>query len=71
MKPTKLTKKIARRTPGLKGLASRLDTLVIDNGVLQLEKGNLEAELREVTQLSNSPREFLAKPLAKSPRIIL
>lgn len=54
-------KRVSQKIPGLKTLLKEKQRLYTDNGVLQLEKGQLEADLREAQSIADSPRDFLAR----------
>ena len=58
-------KRASLRIPGLKTILAEKQRLFVDNGVLQLEKGQLEADVREMTALADSPRDFLARHYIK------
>ncbi len=53
-------KKAGRKIPAVKKLIQELDNLRIDKGILQLQKGNLEADVRGLNALAQSPRNFLS-----------
>jgi SAM-dependent methyltransferase len=55
-----IVKKIAYKAPLIKRILDENHNLVTDNGVLQLQKGQLEAEVREQKAIVQSPRDFLA-----------
>lgn len=56
-----LKRTIARRMPGVGKLIQERDNLHHDKGVLQLEKGNLEADIRELKATTENPRAYLAQ----------
>lgn len=57
----KIIKKIGSKTPVLHTLLQHRSELVHDNGILQLEKGYLEADIRELLSITENPRNFLAQ----------
>ncbi|MGH7158052.1 MAG: methyltransferase domain-containing protein [Candidatus Saccharimonadales bacterium] len=51
---------IGGKIPVLKNIINENRNLATDRGVLQLEKGNLEAQKRELAAIAGNPRNFLA-----------
>lgn len=56
----KVINKASHTIPGLKKVTQERDNLRTDNGILQLEKGALEADVRDLQAIVDSPRDFLA-----------
>jgi SAM-dependent methyltransferase len=56
----KILKKVGHRVPVVKNFLQSRHELAINNGILQLEKGNLEADIRNLNSIIESPRNFLA-----------
>ncbi len=52
--------KVAYKLPVVKHILHERNNLRTDKGILQLEKGNLEASYRQAKQALNDPRTFLA-----------
>lgn len=52
---------IARRMPMVSKVMQERDNLITDKGVLQLEKGNLEAQIRERDGIIKEARTYLAQ----------
>jgi SAM-dependent methyltransferase len=65
----KLSGKIARKIPKIKNVLQEIDNLRTDKGVLQLEKGNLQADIRKTKDDFNNPRTFLAHQYIKGSGI--
>lgn len=65
----KTAKKIARSTPVLKNILLERDDLRKATGILHLEKGNLEAQLRELRELTASTRNYIASIFIKGKGI--
>lgn len=57
----KVTRSISHRLPAIRDIVQENENLKTDKGVLQLEKGNLEADAREWQSIADSPRDFLAR----------
>lgn len=62
-------KKYAKRLPGIKRLLEELSNLRHDKGVLQLEKGQLEADIRDRDSIIANPRTYLAGRFLKGKGI--
>jgi hypothetical protein len=65
MKQKVVITRLAERVPGLRQLAADNKNLETDRGVLQLEKGQLEAQLREARAIADDPRALLARHFIK------
>jgi predicted SAM-dependent methyltransferase len=53
--------KIARRVPVVRKFVIQNQNLRVDRSILELEKGNLEADIRELKATTESPRNYLAQ----------
>lgn len=60
---------VLRHTPIVGKLKRERDNLHRDKGVLQLEKGNLEAEIRDLKDAADNPRNFLGRHYLKGSGI--
>lgn len=56
----KIIKQAGRKLPVLGSVLQSRQNLATEKGILQLEKGQLEANVRELTAIVDSPRNFLA-----------
>jgi predicted SAM-dependent methyltransferase len=56
----KVIKRTGRKLPILGTVLESRDQLATEKGILQLEKGQLEAAVRDLTSIVESPRNFLA-----------
>ena len=52
---------ISEQIPPLRRLVQERQNLHHDKGVLQLEKGQLEADIRDLIEVADNPRNFLAR----------
>ena len=56
----KVSRRLGSKIAPIRDLLQERDNLHTDKGVLQLEKGQLEAEIRDLTQTIENPRNFIA-----------